>query len=118
MKISLITSLLVVLLAVTAWSADLPKMIDVGADKCIPCIKMAPILEELKKDFAGQLDVEFIDAWKHRDIAGQYGIRMIPTQVFFAPDGTEIFRHTGFLGREDILKKWQQLGYDFQGSKE
>lgn len=53
MKTSLFTSLIVVLLAVTAWSANLPKMIDVGADKCIPCIKMAPILEELKKDFAG-----------------------------------------------------------------
>ena len=37
---------------------------------------------------------------------------MIPTQIFYAPDGTELYRHTGFYGREEILGKWQQLGYN------
>ena len=115
MKKSLLMILLISFLTGTSWGGSLPKLIDVGADKCVPCIKMAPILEELKKDFAGQLDVEFIDAWKHRDQAGQYGIRMIPTQVFLSPEGEELYRHTGFIAREDILKKWQELGYDFEG---
>ena len=50
--------------------AKLPKLMDLGADKCIPCKMMAPILEELKKEYAGQMDVEFIDVWKNPD-AGQ-----------------------------------------------
>ena len=106
--------LFVVLLTGNSWAEKLPKLIDVGADKCIPCIKMAPLLEQLKKDFSGQLDVEFIDAWKDRERAGEYRVRMIPTQIFLDEDGSELFRHTGFFAREDILKKWQELGYRFK----
>ena len=47
----------------------LPKLIDVGADKCIPCIKMAPILDQLRDDFSGRMDVEFVDAWKRKEEA-------------------------------------------------
>jgi len=103
------------LLTSAAVSAEpLPKLVDVGADKCIPCIKMAPILANLKEDFAGQMIVEFVDAWKNRDEAASYGVQMIPTQIFYAADGKELYRHTGFYGREDILDKWQQLGYKFK----
>ncbi len=38
---------------------------------------------------------------------------MIPTQIFYAADGKELFRHTGFYGREEILGKWKELGYEF-----
>ena len=106
--------LLTLLLSTSVYAEGLPKLVDVGADKCIPCIKMAPILDALKEDFAGQLDVEFIDAWKNQDEAAQYGVRMIPTQIFYSADGTELYRHTGFYGREDILAKWQELGYNFE----
>jgi len=92
---------------------QLPKLVDVGADKCIPCIKMAPILEQLREEFAGKLEVTFVDAWKNREEAGSYGVQMIPTQIFYAPDGKELFRHTGFFSREEILGKWRELGYDF-----
>ena len=110
-------ALIALFLAANSWAGNLPKLIDVGADKCIPCIKMAPILEQLKEDFSGQLEVEFIDAWKHRDIAANYGVRMIPTQIFLSEEGSELFRHSGFFAREDILKKWQELGYNFKGKK-
>ena len=93
---------------------NLPKLVDVGADKCIPCIKMAPILGKLKEDFAGKMEVEFIDAWKFREQAAAYRVRMIPTQIFYAADGRELYRHTGFYGREEILARWQELGYNFQ----
>jgi thioredoxin 1 len=112
-------SLLLILLAIFAVSCqaeELPKLVDVGADKCIPCIKMAPILEELKEDFAGSMDVKFVDAWKYREEAAKYNVRMIPTQIFYAADGKELFRHVGFYGREEILSKWRELGYDFSGS--
>ena len=92
----------------------LPRLVDVGADKCIPCIQMAPILENLKEGFAGQMDVKFVDAWKNREEALSYAVQMIPTQIFYATDGKELYRHTGFFGREDILNKWQQLGYNLK----
>jgi len=39
-------------------------------------------------------------------------IGLIPTQVFFAADGSELFRHEGFFGRDDILAKWRELGVE------
>ena len=96
-----------------AATAGLPKMIDLGADKCIPCKKMAPILVALREDFTGQFDVLFIDVWKNRQAAVPYRIKLIPTQIFFDEDGKELFRHQGFYSRADILGKWFQLGYAF-----
>lgn len=98
-------------------TAKLPKLIDLGADKCIPCKMMAPILEELKKEYAGKMNVEFLDVWKNPDAGKQYGIEMIPTQIFFDANGKELFRHTGFYGKEDILGKWKELGIDLSASK-
>jgi thioredoxin 1 len=88
----------------------LPKMLDLGADKCIPCKAMAPILEALKKEYAGRVEVQFIDVWKKPQAGQDYGVRMIPTQIFFDATGKERFRHTGFMSREDILGKWKELG--------
>jgi len=90
-----------------------PKLVDLGADKCIPCKMMAPILEDLKKEYAGKMDVQFIDVWKNPDAGEQYRIRLIPTQIFFDASGKERFRHEGFFSREDILAKWTELGHDF-----
>lgn len=98
-------------------SAKLPKMIDLGADKCIPCKAMAPILEGLKKEYAGRMNIEFIDVWKNPDAGKAYGIEMIPTQIFFDANGKELFRHVGFFGKEDILGKWKELGVDISGGK-
>ncbi len=92
----------------------IPKLVDVGADKCIPCIKMAPILDQLREDFHGEMDVVFVDVWKFREEAARYSVQMIPTQIFYAADGRELYRHTGFYGREEILGKWRELGYNFE----
>jgi len=111
-------SILLVLFCMTSPAAragekGLPRLLDLGADKCIPCQMMAPILETMEKDFAGRMEVDFIDVWKDGEASSRYGVRMIPTQIFFAPDGSELYRHTGFYSREDILAKWGDLGYDF-----
>jgi len=76
---------------------------------------MAPILDEMKETFAGKLTVEFIDVRKDKEAVKRYGIQVIPTQIFFDPDGKELFRHQGFYSREDILAKWKELGYEFTG---
>lgn len=88
--------------------APLPKLIDLGADKCVPCKKMAPILIELRADYAGLVDVVFIDVWKDPDAGEPYNLRLIPTQVFVGHDGKEVFRHEGFFAREDIEKVFQE----------
>lgn len=91
----------------------IPKLVDLGADKCIPCQMMAPILEELKEEYAGRMEVQIIDVWKNPDAGKKYGIQMIPTQIFFDVSGKELTRHTGFLGKEDILAKWKEFGIEF-----
>ena len=96
-------------------AAKLPRLLDLGAGKCIPCKMMAPILEELKKEYAGRMNVEFIDVWVNPDAGKPYGIEMIPTQIFFDASGKELFRHVGFFGKEDILGKWKELGVDLAG---
>lgn len=95
-------------------AAKLPKLVDLGAKKCIPCKKMAPILDELTSEYAGIMDVEFIDVWQEENVpkAQKYGIESIPTQIFLDADGKELWRHEGFISKEDILEKLKSLGYD------
>jgi thioredoxin 1 len=88
----------------------LPRLVDLGAGKCIPCKMMAPILEELKIEYANTFKVEFIDVWENPDEAKKYGIKLIPTQIFYDITGKELFRHEGFFSKEDILTKWQEFG--------
>ena len=101
-------------IATEASPAALPRLVDLGADKCIPCKMMAPILEELKTAYAGQFEVEFLDVWKNPDAGKPYGIRSIPTQIFIDAGGKELFRHEGFFPKEDILAKWRELGVELK----
>lgn len=97
----------------TAPETPLPLLVDLGAKKCIPCKMMAPILDELTKEYAGRMTVEFIDVWENPAASRQYKINLIPTQIFIDPSGKELFRHEGFYSKEDILGKWKELGFDF-----
>ncbi|MCJ8501344.1 thioredoxin family protein [Desulfatitalea alkaliphila] len=85
-------------------------MIDLGATECVPCKMMAPILEELKQEYAGRADIIFIDVWKDPPQARKYGIRAIPTQIFFDAQGNEAFRHTGFMDKQRIVDALAKLG--------
>ena len=96
--------------AVKKAPAKQPKLVDLGATKCIPCKMMAPILKELAKDFKGQLEVQFIDVWENAGAGEKYGIKVIPTQIFYDANGKEFFRHEGFFAREDILAKFKEQG--------
>ena len=95
----------------------MPRLVDLGAGKCIPCKLMAPILEELKKEYKGRLQVEVIDVWESPDAGKKYKINLIPTQIFFDTAGKELFRHEGFFAKKDILAKWKELGVDLGESK-
>lgn len=113
MKIkTLLATIVFLAVAIPTVSAALPKLLDLGADKCVPCKMMKPILEELSVEYNGRMEVVFIDVWKFRDAGEIYGIRAIPTQIFYSADGKELFRHTGFYPKADILAKWKELGVD------
>jgi thioredoxin 1 len=94
--------------------AALPRLVDLGADKCLPCKMMAPVLKELKKEYAGRMEVQFIDVWKAPDAGKAYHINLIPTQIFFDASGNELFRHEGFYSKADMLAKWKELGVEFK----
>ncbi len=89
----------------------IPRLVDVGAGKCIPCKAMAPILDQLRVDYAGRMDVVFVDVWK-TPAAEPYAVRMIPTQIFYGADGRELARHQGFMSREEILAQWKAFGVE------
>ena len=91
-------------------AAKLPRVVDLGAGKCKACKDLAPILEELKKEYAGRVKVEFIDVWENPKAGDPYDIRTIPTQVFFDADGKEVWRHEGFLAKAEFVAKFKELG--------
>jgi thioredoxin 1 len=85
-------------------------MVDLGAKKCIPCKMMAPIIEELVKEYQGRAAVLFIDVWENPDAAPKFGVRAIPTQIFYDAQGKEISRHEGFMDKASIVAVFQQQG--------
>lgn len=97
--------------------AGLPRMLDLGGETCKVCQQMAPILEEVKREQAGKIRIEFIDVWKDSAAAEKYGISLIPTQIFFDAEGKEFFRHEGFYGKEEILDAFRKQGIELAESK-
>lgn len=90
----------------------LPRLIDLGKGTCIPCKKMAPVLEDLNKRYPDSFSVEYIDLRKDSEAADRYGVKLIPTQIFFDGKGKELFRHEGFFSADEIVAKWKQLGVE------
>lgn len=93
-----------------ALSSGKPTVIDLGARTCIPCKKMAPILESLSGEYRGKASVLFIDVHKDQAAAQKFRIQMIPTQIFFNTQGKEVKRHIGFMDKSDILKELKAAG--------
>ena len=107
--------LLLSIAGIAAAAADVPvkgmvTMVDLGAKKCIPCKMMAPILEKLEKVYAARAAVVFFDVWEDPAPAKRFGIRTIPTQIFFDKDGREAYRHEGFLSEEEIVRRLKDMG--------
>lgn len=95
-------------------ASGLPKLVDLGSDSCVPCQMMAPELEALAQEYAGLLDVVVVDVNNTEEgaaLARQLRIRVIPTQIWFGPDGKELFRHDGFITKEDMVARFQWLGF-------
>lgn len=90
--------------------------VELGSVNCIPCRQMQPVMKAIEKKYGDQVKVVFYDVWKpeQRKYAEQYGIKLIPTQVFLDASGKEFFRHEGFYPEAEIDKLLQKQGLKIQ----
>jgi len=93
-------------------AAPRPRFVDLGTTTCAPCRVMLGVMGKLEQQYPDALVVQFINVQKNRDSVRQYHISIIPTQIFYSPEGRELFRHTGVMRVGDVVAKWRQLGYD------
>jgi len=86
--------------------------VELGSVNCIPCKQMQPIMKSIEEKYGEQVKVTFYDVWKddQKKYAQQYGIKLIPTQVFLDENGKEFFRHEGFYPEAEIDKLLQDKG--------
>ncbi len=69
------------------YEGELPAIIDFYADWCAPCRMVAPILEDLSKEYAGKINVYKVDTDKEQELAAVFGIRSIPSILFIPKKG-------------------------------
>jgi thioredoxin 1 len=88
----------------------MPTMVDLGANACVPCKMMVPVMEKVEKKYEGKAAIIFIDVWENKEPAERFGIRTIPTQIFFDQNGEEVYRHEGYMGEDDIDRIFRRMG--------
>jgi len=93
--------------------------IELGSVNCIPCKQMQPVMKSIEEKYGEQVKVIFYDVWKQeqKKYAQQYGIKLIPTQVFLDEDGKEFHRHEGFYPEAEIDKILKAKGLKPQDKK-
>ena len=95
-----------------ALTSGKPVLVDFGANSCVPCRQMRPILKEVGKEYTGKASILVIDVYKYQNLAREYTIQLIPTLVFFDIKGKEVFRHVGVLDKEKIVAKLKEIGME------
>ena len=88
----------------------LPTMADFGMGTCKPCKAMEPILKQAAQDYWGRANIVFVELDKYPDLGRQYGIRVMPTQVFFDSSGELVDSHMGYMERQEIDRRLAALG--------
>jgi len=88
---------------------DMVTMVDLGAKACIPCKMMMPVMDAVEKEYAGKAAIIFIDVWENPDQSKKYGLKSIPTQIFYDRQGKEVFRHEGFFDKKAISEILDRL---------
>lgn len=95
-----------------ALSSGKPTLAEFGWRDCIPCKAMKPILRELAIDYKSKLNVVIVEVYEQMDLARQYQIMAIPTQIFFDSGGKEVTRHMGLWPKEEIIAYLQEQGIE------
>lgn len=84
--------------------------LEFGSTTCIPCKMMEKVMEEVRTDYGDRVEVIFHNVNEERDLSGEYGIKMIPTQIFLDAEGKEFHRHIGYYPTEEIAKVLLERG--------
>lgn len=86
-------------------SAPRVTFIELGSDRCIPCVQMRSVMQEIQQQYGDQVRIVFYDVWKPEGepYARLYRIRVIPTQVFLDSQGREYFRHEGYFPTAEVV---------------
>lgn len=100
----------------TVVEVDLPRFVDLGTTYCIPCRVMLGVMEVLEQQYPDSLQVEFVNVQLDESNLELYNVRAIPTQIFYSPEGQELFRHIGVMPADEVVAKWKALGYDLDAS--
>jgi thioredoxin 1 len=87
-------------------------MIALGKKTCTQCKMMTPILEKMKVKYEGKASIVFINLLEDPEQQYVYNLKALPTQVFFDPEGKEIYRHVGFLSEKDIQAQLSKMGVE------
>lgn len=88
---------------------DLPLLIDVWADWCGPCKAFAPIFEQAASQLAGRCRLAKLDSEANQQLAGQLGIRSIPSLILFK-NGREVARQSGAFPLQQLLEWLRSQG--------
>jgi thioredoxin 1 len=88
--------------------SNLPVLVDYWAQWCMPCKTMAPIIEEIAKEYSNKIKVAKVNVDEDATLATKYGITSIPTFLFFK-DGKEISRIVGVVPKKKLVDKIKEL---------
>jgi thioredoxin 1 len=89
-----------------------PVVADFGRGTCMPCVMMKSVLEGIREDYAGKVEVVVVDIGEHPALAERVGVAIQPTQVFYDAAGVEASRHEGFMPSKDIVAELARLGVE------
>jgi thioredoxin 1 len=93
-----------------ALASGKPVLVDFGANSCLPCRQMRPVLKEVRTEYSEKAKILVIDVYKNQNLAREHKVLMLPTLVFFDSKGKETFRHVGILEKEKIVAKLKEIG--------
>jgi len=89
---------------------SLPILMEFSSNSCPACIKIKPIIEQLKSEYNGKVKVNQIDVYENPKESDKYNITLIPTLIFFDSSAKQIFRNEGFMTKEQIITKFKEMG--------